>query len=187
MAFIREMLPPPRVFYRRELEKIGRESRGWVRALCPFHEDHNPSLSVNMGSGGFYCFSCGAKGGDVVDFVMLRYHLDFKAAATMVGAWTDGDDPRELRRLQQQRKDERARKEQLQEERRRKRIDTVDFLHLLECLYENTSQRLTQLHHGATEVYRDEAEALWYLLALLHPIIRRVDANYCRLIEVPCE
>lgn len=34
-------------------------------ALCPFHEDHNPSLKLNEDY--FYCFGCGAKG-DVIDF-----------------------------------------------------------------------------------------------------------------------
>ena len=38
-------------------------------ALCPFHEDHNPSLKLNEDY--FYCFGCGAKG-DVIDFT-ARY------------------------------------------------------------------------------------------------------------------
>ena len=36
------------------------------KALCPFHDDHNPSLSFK--NRGFRCFSCGAHG-DVIDFV----------------------------------------------------------------------------------------------------------------------
>ena len=45
---------------------LARKDRGY---LCPFHDDHNPSLSVR---GAYYkCFACGAKG-DVFD---LAQHL----------------------------------------------------------------------------------------------------------------
>jgi len=37
-------------------------------ALCPFHNDHNPSLSICANRGIYKCFSCGA-GGDVFNFV----------------------------------------------------------------------------------------------------------------------
>jgi hypothetical protein len=33
----------------------------YAAALCPFHDDHNPSLMVNTG-GWFYCKTCGASG-----------------------------------------------------------------------------------------------------------------------------
>jgi putative DNA primase/helicase len=45
--------------------------------LCPFHDDHNPSLSVNSETGLFFCHTCGAKG-DIIDFHMRRYGVDFK-------------------------------------------------------------------------------------------------------------
>jgi len=32
-------------------------------ALCPFHEDSNPSFRFNLRRGVFICYSCGAKGG----------------------------------------------------------------------------------------------------------------------------
>lgn len=35
---------------------------------CVFHSDRSPSLSVDLCSGRFYCFGCGASGGDVIDF-----------------------------------------------------------------------------------------------------------------------
>ncbi|HBR17151.1 MAG TPA: hypothetical protein DD725_06035, partial [Deltaproteobacteria bacterium] len=48
--------------------------------LCPFHDDHNPSLSMNLESGAFHCFSsCGAKGGPV-DLLMKVWGVDFKTA-----------------------------------------------------------------------------------------------------------
>lgn len=88
--FSRELLPPPATFYARELSKLSRPSRGWARAICPFHKDRNPSLSVNLQTGGFLCFSCQAKGGSVIDFLMLRDGIDFKTAAKLLGAWTHG-------------------------------------------------------------------------------------------------
>ena len=42
--------------------------RAKFKALCPFHDDHNPSLELNPERQSFKCWSCGA-GGDVFDFV----------------------------------------------------------------------------------------------------------------------
>ncbi|MEI7766461.1 MAG: DNA primase [Phycisphaerae bacterium] len=50
------------------LHKKGREYVG----VCPFHEDHRPSMTVVPHKQIFHCFVCGA-GGDVFQFVM-RYH-----------------------------------------------------------------------------------------------------------------
>ena len=38
------------------------------KALCPFHDDHNPSLELNPERQSYKCWSCGA-GGDIFDFV----------------------------------------------------------------------------------------------------------------------
>ena len=48
--------------------------RGY-RALCPFHDDHTPSLYIYPEEGSFKCFgvSCG-RHGDVIDFVGLQLH-----------------------------------------------------------------------------------------------------------------
>jgi len=46
-------------------------------ALCPFHDDHKPSMTVSPQKQIFKCFSCGA-GGNAFDF-MMRYHgMDFR-------------------------------------------------------------------------------------------------------------
>jgi len=34
----------------------------WSQALCPFHSDTTPSFFVNVHTGFFHCFGCGAKG-----------------------------------------------------------------------------------------------------------------------------
>lgn len=46
-------------------------------AVCPFHDDHNPSMKVDKR---FHCFGCGADG-DVIDFTSRLYNLSPKEAA----------------------------------------------------------------------------------------------------------
>ena len=46
-------------------------------AVCPFHNDKNPSMKVDMR---FHCFACQADG-DAVDFVSRLYGLPCKEAA----------------------------------------------------------------------------------------------------------
>lgn len=53
------------------------------KALCPFHDDHNPSLEVNPERQSYKCWSCGA-GGDIFDFVMNLEHVDFSEAMRML-------------------------------------------------------------------------------------------------------
>ena len=57
------------------LKKKGREMVG----LCPFHEDHRPSMNVNAAKQIFKCFACGA-GGGVFTFVQMRENLTFPQA-----------------------------------------------------------------------------------------------------------
>jgi len=46
---------------------------------CPFHDDENPSFSINAEKKVFHCFACGASG-DMVAFVMRLHHLSFADA-----------------------------------------------------------------------------------------------------------
>ena len=57
------------------LAKKGKEMVG----LCPFHDDHRPSMYVNAAKQIFKCFACGA-GGDVLKFVQMRESLSFPQA-----------------------------------------------------------------------------------------------------------
>jgi DNA primase len=57
---------------------LKRKGREWV-GLCPFHEDHRPSMYVNPSKQIFKCFACGA-GGDVLKFVQMREGLTFPQA-----------------------------------------------------------------------------------------------------------
>ena len=57
--------------------------------LCPFHADsHTGSFRVHTGTGQFMCFSCGARGGDVISFVQRRLALSFvDALAHLAETW----------------------------------------------------------------------------------------------------
>lgn len=57
---------------------------GWVTALCPFHEDKNPSFAFNRNSGRWCCFAgCGK--GSAFDFLMQTSGKSFKDALLEVG------------------------------------------------------------------------------------------------------
>jgi len=58
-----------------KLTRKGREMVG----LCPFHDDHKPSMNVNPDKQIFKCFACSA-GGDVIKFVQMREGLTFMRA-----------------------------------------------------------------------------------------------------------
>jgi DNA primase len=53
------------------------------KALCPFHDDHNPSLELNSERQSFRCWACGA-GGDIFDFVMDIEKVEFPEALRML-------------------------------------------------------------------------------------------------------
>jgi len=57
------------------LKQKGREYVG----LCPFHDDHTPSMSVVPHKQIFHCFSCGT-GGDALSFVMKYHKMGFREA-----------------------------------------------------------------------------------------------------------
>ena len=82
----------PAAFYRVELPGMPppRRDHGWTRAgLCVFHDDHTPNnFRVNLDTGAFHCFACGAKGSDIIAFVRLRDGLGFREAVTaLTDAW----------------------------------------------------------------------------------------------------
>ena len=82
----RDLLPDPLDYYRRHLHAL-RIAGHQASARCPFHEDKNPSLSVNLVDGRFYCFGCGAKGGDVLDFHRRFHDMGFVEAVKDLSAW----------------------------------------------------------------------------------------------------
>ena len=63
------------------LKAKGREYVG----LCPFHDDHNPSMSVVPHKQIYHCFVCGA-GGDVFSFVQRYHSMEFREALEFLAA-----------------------------------------------------------------------------------------------------
>ena len=61
-----------------EVTKVKRSGRSFM-AVCPFHEEKTPSMSVDRARGLYHCFGCG-KGGDVFSFVQETQGIDFADA-----------------------------------------------------------------------------------------------------------
>lgn len=53
------------------------------KALCPFHDDHDPSLVLDPERQSYKCWSCGA-GGDIFDFVQEYERVEFPEALRML-------------------------------------------------------------------------------------------------------
>lgn len=85
-SFNRALLPCPADYFRSQALTLVGTGR-WLSARCPFHPDGHPSLRVSIDTGAFRCMACGAHGGDVVAFHMLRHKLPFVEAAKALGAW----------------------------------------------------------------------------------------------------
>ena len=56
---------------------------GQFKGLCPFHDDHSPSMKVNINKNIFHCFACEA-GGNVLEFVMKMEGSDLRGAARKI-------------------------------------------------------------------------------------------------------
>ena len=55
----------------------------WKSTTCPFHDDHNPSLGVNIEHGGWCCHAgCGS--GDAFSFVMRLEQCTFSEAVLRI-------------------------------------------------------------------------------------------------------
>lgn len=58
--------------------KVKRSGRSYM-AICPFHQEKSPSMSIDPAKGVYYCFGC-QKSGDVYTFVQETQGLDFNEA-----------------------------------------------------------------------------------------------------------
>jgi len=67
-------------------ERLGLDVRQH-KALCPFHNDHHPSLSFNVRKNTYRCFVCDAHGG-TIDLVMRYLHKDFREACSWLSNGT---------------------------------------------------------------------------------------------------
>ena len=71
-----KQIMPMRQFVLRYVE-LSRKGTG----LCPFHDDHHESFSVNDDKNYWHCFAC-EKGGSIIDFYMEMEDCDFNTAIT---------------------------------------------------------------------------------------------------------
>lgn len=67
-----EMVAKAREF---PIDQLIKNRNNW--AVCPFHNDKNPSLYIKNNF--YHCFSCQSTG-DPIDLVMKLYNTDFKTA-----------------------------------------------------------------------------------------------------------
>lgn len=87
----RDRMPDPATYYAERVVKLGkRNGEGWAQGRCPFHDDGDASLSVNLAGvrGCWKCFAgCGA--GDLVAFHMrLRGVAFVEAVRELAGVRT---------------------------------------------------------------------------------------------------
>lgn len=65
-----------------EVTKVKRSGRS-VMAVCPFHQEKTPSLSIDPARGLFHCFGCG-KSGDIFGWVQESQSVDFREAVELL-------------------------------------------------------------------------------------------------------
>ena len=76
-------------FYVSSVQKKG---KGYV-CVCPFHDDHDPSMQISKERQTFHCFVC-QSGGDVFSFVQKYDKCSFEEAVRKVCDIIGFDDPR---------------------------------------------------------------------------------------------
>lgn len=73
---------------REAAEHYGLTVNRYGMALCPFHDDHNPSMKLDDR---FHCFGCG-EDGDVIDFTAKLFQLTLREAAEkLIEDFGDGE------------------------------------------------------------------------------------------------
>ncbi|MBA7661005.1 DNA primase [subsurface metagenome] len=65
------------MFYEKYLGKVEKIGKGEFKALCPFHDDTNPSLNFSQDTGQYYCHGCGEKGDHLTFYAKIK-NLDIK-------------------------------------------------------------------------------------------------------------
>ena len=85
----RSSLPSPLSYLASAGLRIGKRSGSWISICCPIHKggaEKNPSMSVEANTGGFFCHTCGIKGGDIVALHRLIHpNLGFREAVADLG------------------------------------------------------------------------------------------------------
>jgi len=74
-------------FYKERIPSLQINGKPEAVGLCPFHDDTNPSLYVNLDKGVYHCKSCGAKG-DVFRFYQDIEGVNFSIALEELAVYT---------------------------------------------------------------------------------------------------
>lgn len=175
--FRKDWLQPVKGFYELELGRLTRpNSKGWALGRCPFHYSKSgKSFSVNINSGGFHCFGCDAKGGDIIAFVRKREGCSFQKACELLGCWDESG--KEVKVSTVPRRylvmdygvDGAAHRAEILDEPNSDR-------ERLRRLYAEAKERLRELRNGDAERFPGEEETQWSILAdcwaLLQPEVQ---------------
>ena len=86
------------------LTSVQKKGKGYV-AICPFHDDHDPSMQISKDRQTFHCFVC-QTGGDVFTFVQKYDKCSFEEAVRKVCDIIGFDDPRLHKQVYQKKIDE---------------------------------------------------------------------------------
>ena len=86
------------------LTSVQKKGKGYV-AICPFHDDHDPSMQISKDKQTFHCFVC-QNGGDVFTFVQKYDKCSFEEAVKKVCEIIGFDDPRLHKQVYQKKIDE---------------------------------------------------------------------------------
>ena len=73
-------------------QPVTKKGRDYI-ALCPFHDDSNPSMHISPEKQIFKCFSCGV-GGDAINYVKRRENISYFEAIKKVAEICNISDPR---------------------------------------------------------------------------------------------
>lgn len=65
-----------------EVTKVRKSGRTFM-AICPFHEEKSPSMSIDRARGLYHCFGCG-EGGDVFTFIQKTQGVSFPEALDLL-------------------------------------------------------------------------------------------------------
>ena len=77
IEYIKSTIPLTDVIETYNLDGFIRTNTHSAKACCPFHDDNNPSMSIDDNRGLYKCFACGA-GGDVFNFIREYDYIENK-------------------------------------------------------------------------------------------------------------
>jgi hypothetical protein len=93
MSFNRALLPDPLSYFQSHGHTVFKKATKGFRTDCTIHGGKSPNLSVHRETRAFFCFTCGAKGGNVLDYEMQATGCDFVTGAKVLGAWENHGKP----------------------------------------------------------------------------------------------